>query len=428
MIITLLTVFQIAAPAAALTVRAGDRSVSVPVVVTRSGPMVRSDQVLPPLGARLTRVSRDRYTIEAGGTRFDLTLDLPAVRVGREVVPVGAAPLIVDGTLYFALRVVTDVIPRFAAGYRYDAVRRELARVSSSAGGTPAAASTAPPSVAPPLASAPSTKQGGAAATVTRPHPVDPPPTTRPRDHVPVIVVDAGHGGPDRGMSGPIGERHKMYEADITLAVARRVRDLLQARGIKVIMTRTTDTLIALADRGPHRQPREGRPLRLHSRQRRQPALAAPARGTRVRDVFPLRGQDRRREARRGDGKRGVGVRCWGRRRAGGPALVPPRRHGAEREPARIEPACRDHSGRTATGPPVGAGSRREAGRVPRARHRAHAGRAGGDRIRDQCGGGEVPHERGGPADHRARDRRRNRCATWRSTEQRRESAGSGAP
>ena len=42
----------------------------------------------------------------------------------------------------------------------------------------------------------------------------------------------------------------RVYEADITLSVARRLRDALKARGIDVLMTRTTDTLIALRDRG----------------------------------------------------------------------------------------------------------------------------------------------------------------------------------
>lgn len=41
-----------------------------------------------------------------------------------------------------------------------------------------------------------------------------------------------------------------MYEADITLAVSRRIREALEARGVDVVMTRSTDTLIALADRG----------------------------------------------------------------------------------------------------------------------------------------------------------------------------------
>lgn len=41
-----------------------------------------------------------------------------------------------------------------------------------------------------------------------------------------------------------------MQEADVTLQVARRVRDVLQGYGVRVLMTRDRDTLIALADRG----------------------------------------------------------------------------------------------------------------------------------------------------------------------------------
>ncbi len=66
-----------------------------------------------------------------------------------------------------------------------------------------------------------------------------------------VVVVDAGHGGIDNGMSGPIGGRNKIYEKNITLQVALRLGAALQARGVKVVYTRTTDTLIDLYDRGP---------------------------------------------------------------------------------------------------------------------------------------------------------------------------------
>ncbi len=65
-----------------------------------------------------------------------------------------------------------------------------------------------------------------------------------------VVVVDAGHGGRDAGMSGPFGASRKVLEKNITLAVAKAVRTALQRRGIKVVMTRTSDTLIALGDRG----------------------------------------------------------------------------------------------------------------------------------------------------------------------------------
>ena len=65
-----------------------------------------------------------------------------------------------------------------------------------------------------------------------------------------LVVVDAGHGGPDAGMRGPLGQRITLYEKDVTLAVAKKLARELAARGVAVLMTRTTDTLIALGDRG----------------------------------------------------------------------------------------------------------------------------------------------------------------------------------
>ncbi len=64
------------------------------------------------------------------------------------------------------------------------------------------------------------------------------------------VVVDAGHGGIDNGM-GPLNSRHKLYEKNITLQVALKLGRALRARGVHVVYTRTTDTLINLYDRGP---------------------------------------------------------------------------------------------------------------------------------------------------------------------------------
>src|SRR5206468_10513501 len=47
-----------------------------------------------------------------------------------------------------------------------------------------------------------------------------------------------------------IGNGPRIFEKNITLAVAKRLGDNLRARGIDVVYTRTTDTLIALSDRG----------------------------------------------------------------------------------------------------------------------------------------------------------------------------------
>jgi N-acetylmuramoyl-L-alanine amidase len=67
----------------------------------------------------------------------------------------------------------------------------------------------------------------------------------------PIVIVDAGHGGPDRGMTGTLGRRGpRVYEKDITLAVAKRLGQALVRRNVDVVYTRTRDTLIALSDRG----------------------------------------------------------------------------------------------------------------------------------------------------------------------------------
>ena len=54
------------------------------------------------------------------------------------------------------------------------------------------------------------------------------------------VVIDPGHGGVFPGMSS-----RWITEKDVTLDVALRVRAKLQARGIRVIMTRTGDTQIS---------------------------------------------------------------------------------------------------------------------------------------------------------------------------------------
>jgi N-acetylmuramoyl-L-alanine amidase len=59
------------------------------------------------------------------------------------------------------------------------------------------------------------------------------------------IVLDAGHGGFDRG--GVPGQR--ISEKDKTLDVAQRLRRLLQADGYRVIMTRDSDVFVPLPTR-----------------------------------------------------------------------------------------------------------------------------------------------------------------------------------
>lgn len=58
------------------------------------------------------------------------------------------------------------------------------------------------------------------------------------------VVIDPGHGGHDKGALSRYG-----FEKNFALDVSTRVRDLLQERGFKVLMTRASDVFIPLHDR-----------------------------------------------------------------------------------------------------------------------------------------------------------------------------------
>jgi N-acetylmuramoyl-L-alanine amidase len=63
----------------------------------------------------------------------------------------------------------------------------------------------------------------------------------------PLVVIDPGHGGHDSGAPSPFGETR---EKDITLALARAIRDdLAQSGRVRVALTRDDDTYLVLQDR-----------------------------------------------------------------------------------------------------------------------------------------------------------------------------------
>jgi N-acetylmuramoyl-L-alanine amidase len=63
----------------------------------------------------------------------------------------------------------------------------------------------------------------------------------------PIVVIDAGHGGRDPGAKGVSGE---IAEKDLTLVLAREVRDDLVKRGrVRVAMTRDDDRYLTLEER-----------------------------------------------------------------------------------------------------------------------------------------------------------------------------------
>lgn len=125
------------------------------------------------------------------------------------------------------------------------------------------AAGTAPPEAAA-RAAEPAASMGGQAARfrakapgkrysvtvpIGKPKPALPLPAIEgPADpRLPLVVIDAGHGGHDPGAISPHGgEREK----DITLALARAIRDELVAGGrVRVALTRSDDRFLVLEER-----------------------------------------------------------------------------------------------------------------------------------------------------------------------------------
>ncbi len=60
------------------------------------------------------------------------------------------------------------------------------------------------------------------------------------------VIIDPGHGGND---PGAIGRRRHLKEKDLTLVLARKLKSLLEAANIKVVMTRDSDVFIPLPQR-----------------------------------------------------------------------------------------------------------------------------------------------------------------------------------
>jgi N-acetylmuramoyl-L-alanine amidase len=74
--------------------------------------------------------------------------------------------------------------------------------------------------------------------------PVLRPERLRSRPQIRTIVLDPGHGGGDRGTRGRTGS-----EKALTLDLARRVERELEATGVRVMLTRTSDKTVTLEDR-----------------------------------------------------------------------------------------------------------------------------------------------------------------------------------
>lgn len=223
-------------------IRDGQLTTSVPVTINNGEPSVRADILMKAMKGMLITGTNLHFTLALPRARMDLIDGIPFAKLDTLTVPLTRAPQVRGGQLYLPFQFVSEVIPRYGGGYFYDVAQGELRTfASTSVARAPAPRITPSPSVA--GASAPRINPSAAPAPVRKPI-VSKPPAPK------LVVIDAGHGGPDRGMTGPIGTSPWFIEKDVTLSVAMKLATVLRARGVDVLMTRTTDTLIALSDRG----------------------------------------------------------------------------------------------------------------------------------------------------------------------------------
>ncbi|MGH7604394.1 MAG: N-acetylmuramoyl-L-alanine amidase family protein [Gemmatimonadaceae bacterium] len=247
--IALLFYLQTAATAASapiptfVTVRDARGSVSIPVTIDGGTASVRADALMNAMRGILITSTNLHYTLALPHARLDVIDGIPFAKLDTLTIPLTKAPQTRGGVLYVPFQFVSELIPRYAGGYSYDAALGEL-RAST------AIASRAPPeSAGSAIKSSPGTAIRSEPVTVAKKPAVQTPVSKRSSERQ-LVVIDAGHGGPDNGMTGPIGTPAWFVEKDVTLSVAKKLGSILRARGVDVLMTRTTDTLIALADRG----------------------------------------------------------------------------------------------------------------------------------------------------------------------------------
>jgi N-acetylmuramoyl-L-alanine amidase len=219
-------------------VRGIARDTTLAVIATSAGGALRADVVLPLIGGSVSSTKPGRWQVEAPGVSFTLVDGVPFATTKDGPIPLAAAPILRNGALLLPLQILADIVPRIGNRIVWDADSRELRAFRNVAQNVSAPAVQR--AAAPARASAPVSVPAPASVSVAAPA------TARRR----LIVVDAGHGGVDPGMHGPIGQRTTLYEKDITLDVAKKLQHDLVNRGVNVLMTRTTDTLIALGDRG----------------------------------------------------------------------------------------------------------------------------------------------------------------------------------
>jgi N-acetylmuramoyl-L-alanine amidase len=187
-----------------------------------AGPAISGDDLVRALNGGI-QLNSPWAEVLLARQSFRFLVGAPFLVFNERLQPLAGWAFQIRDSLYLPLQFVSEVLPE-VLGERYQWV---------ASGGL--LRETAPP--LPPVA--------------TTPRPGPRPPSRLPNGLLPghVVTVDAGHGGIDPGNPGVYFPRG-VNEKHITLQVALLLRNELKERGIQVVMTRTTDTLISLLDRG----------------------------------------------------------------------------------------------------------------------------------------------------------------------------------
>ena len=216
---------------------------SVPVTTERGTAAVAALRLGPPLGLTVV-LDGSRVTVGLSGAVFVFQLGAAFVRAGGVVYGLVGEPYVARDTVFLPLHWLADCVPRaFGGRYRWDPAPGAGAGRLVELPVASAVAAAAPPGAVPTPPLAPSTPPATPPAPASAPNPIT---GLRLRHGV---VIDPGHGGADPGNPGRYFPAH-LVEKDITLAIGRLLRAELLRRAIAATLTRSTDTLIDLTDRG----------------------------------------------------------------------------------------------------------------------------------------------------------------------------------
>jgi N-acetylmuramoyl-L-alanine amidase len=196
----------------------------VPVAVDGTGaPVIAAPALLSALDGS-ARVVDGWAEVNVAQQVFRFLVGAPLYLLGDQLQALAGSASVARDTLFLPFQFVAQVLPgALRERYRYDGNRARLIDIT--------VASRAPPE----RAAAPMPVRETRLSNGLR------------LGHI--VTIDPGHGGIDPGNPGvffPRGTREK----DVTLQVGLLLREELKRRGVGVTMTRTTDTLIALGDRG----------------------------------------------------------------------------------------------------------------------------------------------------------------------------------